>query len=52
MKLSAVREVINGNRIIICDDSIVRGTQLKNLTIKKLWDNGAKEIQFAPPVHL
>jgi amidophosphoribosyltransferase len=48
MKLCAVREVIKGNRIIICDDSIVRGTQLKNLTIKKLWDNGAKEIHVRP----
>lgn len=48
MKLCAVRDVINGNRIIICDDSIVRGTQLKNLTIKKLWDNGAKEIHVRP----
>ena len=48
MKLSAVREVINGNRMIICDDSIVRGTQLKNLTVKKLWDNGAKEIHVRP----
>jgi amidophosphoribosyltransferase len=48
MKLCAVREVINGNRVIICDDSIVRGTQLKNLTIKKLWDNGAKEIHVRP----
>ena len=48
MKLSAVREVIHGNRMIICDDSIVRGTQLKNYTIKKLWDNGAKEIHIRP----
>jgi amidophosphoribosyltransferase len=48
MKLSAVREVISGNRMIICDDSIVRGTQLKNYTIKKLWDNGAKEIHIRP----
>ena len=48
MKLCAVRDVIQGNRIIICDDSIVRGTQLKNLTIKKLWDNGAKEIHVRP----
>ncbi len=48
MKLSAVRDVINGNRMIICDDSIVRGTQLKNYTIKKLWDNGAKEIHIRP----
>jgi amidophosphoribosyltransferase len=48
MKLIAVREIINGNRMIICDDSIVRGTQLKNYTIKKLWDNGAKEIHVRP----
>ncbi len=48
MKLSAVRDVINGHRMIICDDSIVRGTQLKNLTVKKLWDNGAKEIHVRP----
>lgn len=48
MKLVAVRDVINGNRMIICDDSIVRGTQLKNLTVKKLWDNGAKEIHIRP----
>jgi len=48
MKLIAIRDVINGNRMIICDDSIVRGTQLKNYTIKKLWENGAKEIHIRP----
>ncbi|MRR15082.1 MAG: amidophosphoribosyltransferase [Deltaproteobacteria bacterium] len=48
MKLVAVKDVINGNRMIICDDSIVRGTQLKNLTVKKLWDNGAREIHIRP----
>lgn len=48
MKLVAVKDVIKGNRMIICDDSIVRGTQLKNLTVKKLWDNGAKEIHIRP----
>ncbi|MDD5711341.1 MAG: amidophosphoribosyltransferase [Smithellaceae bacterium] len=48
MKLNAVRDVIVGNRMIVCDDSIVRGTQLKNFTIKKLWDNGAKEIHIRP----
>ncbi|HAR98169.1 MAG TPA: amidophosphoribosyltransferase [Syntrophus sp. (in: bacteria)] len=48
MKLSAVREVIQGSRMIVCDDSIVRGTQLKNFTITKLWDNGAREIHVRP----
>ncbi|HPJ96405.1 MAG TPA: amidophosphoribosyltransferase [Syntrophales bacterium] len=48
MKLSAIRDVIAGNRMVICDDSIVRGTQLKNFTVKKLWDNGAREIHIRP----
>ncbi len=43
MKLIPVREIIEGQRIIVCDDSLVRGTQLKNFTIKKLLQNGAKE---------
>ncbi|MFA7683995.1 MAG: amidophosphoribosyltransferase [Syntrophales bacterium] len=48
MKLSAIRDVIAGNRMVLCDDSIVRGTQLKSVTVKKLWDNGAKEIHIRP----
>jgi amidophosphoribosyltransferase len=44
MKLIAVPEIIKGKRIVFCDDSIVRGTQLKNYTIKKLKEHGAKEI--------
>jgi len=48
MKLCAVRDVIRGGRMVVCDDSIVRGTQLKNYTIRKLWDNGAKEIHVRP----
>lgn len=48
MKLIPVKDVINGNRIVICEDSIVRGTQLKNFTIQKLWENGAKEIHVRP----
>jgi len=53
MKIIAVREVIRGNRMVVCDDSIVRGTQLKNFTIKKLWNNGAREIHLrvaCPPL--
>jgi amidophosphoribosyltransferase len=48
MKLIPVKEVICGNRIILCEDSIVRGTQLKNYTIKKLWECGAKEVHIRP----
>ncbi len=48
MKLIPVKEVINGNKIVICEDSIVRGTQLKNFTVKKLWDCGAEEIHVRP----
>ncbi len=48
MKLIAVKDIIEGNKIVICEDSIVRGTQLKNFTIKKLWESGAKEIHVRP----
>ena len=48
MKLIAIKEIIEGNSIVVCEDSIVRGTQLKNFTIKKLWDCGAREIHVRP----
>lgn len=48
MKLIPIKEIIEGNRIIVCEDSIVRGTQLRNFTIKKLWDSGAKEVHIRP----
>lgn len=48
MKLIPIKEIIKGNRIVVCEDSIVRGTQLKNFTIKKLWDAGAKKIHIRP----
>ncbi len=53
MKLIPIKEVVDGNRIVVCEDSIVRGTQLKNFTAKKLWDSGAKEIHVrvaCPPL--
>ena len=40
--------MIEGNSIAICEDSIVRGTQLKNFTIKKLCDCNAKQIHVRP----
>jgi amidophosphoribosyltransferase len=48
MKLIPIEEVIEGNSIVVCEDSVVRGTQLKNYTIKKLWDCGAREIHVRP----
>jgi len=48
MKLLPVREVIEGNRIVLCEDSIVRGTQLRNLTVQKLWEGKAREIHIRP----
>ncbi|MFN3967208.1 MAG: amidophosphoribosyltransferase, partial [Endomicrobiia bacterium] len=48
MKLIPIKEIIEGKRIVVCEDSIVRGTQLKNFTIKKLWECGAKEIHIRP----
>ncbi|KON27041.1 amidophosphoribosyltransferase [miscellaneous Crenarchaeota group archaeon SMTZ-80] len=48
MKLIPIKEIIEGNRIVVCEDSIVRGTQLKNFTIKKLWDCGAREVHIRP----
>jgi amidophosphoribosyltransferase len=53
MKLVPNKVVIEGKRIVFCDDSIVRGTQFKNYTIQKLWENGAKEIHLriaCPPL--
>jgi amidophosphoribosyltransferase len=48
MKLIPIKDIIFGNRIVVCEDSIVRGTQLKNFTIRKLWDAGAREIHVRP----
>ncbi|MDP8256667.1 MAG: amidophosphoribosyltransferase [Candidatus Alcyoniella australis] len=48
MKLLPVPDVIRGNRLVICEDSIVRGTQLKSFTMQKLWDFGAKEVHLRP----
>jgi amidophosphoribosyltransferase len=45
MKLIPVRELIDGKRLLFCDDSIVRGTQLKD-NIQILFDAGAKEVHM------
>lgn len=53
MKLIPIPEIIKGKRIVFCDDSIVRGTQLKNYTVQKMLDCGAKEVHMriaCPPL--
>ncbi len=48
MKLVAIKEIIENNRIVLLEDSIVRGTQLKNVTVEKFWKAGAKELHVRP----
>ena len=47
MKLIPIRELIEGARLLFCEDSIVRGTQLKD-TIQRLYDHGALEVHMRP----
>lgn len=47
MKLIPIRELIQGKRLLFCEDSIVRGTQLRE-TIDRLYDCGAKEVHMRP----
>jgi amidophosphoribosyltransferase len=39
--------MIQGRRLLFCEDSIVRGTQLQD-TIRRLYDYGAKEVHMRP----
>ncbi|MFA6215234.1 MAG: amidophosphoribosyltransferase [Patescibacteria group bacterium] len=49
MKLFPVKELIaTHRRILLCEDSIVRGTQLGNFTLTKLFDCGATEVHVRP----
>jgi amidophosphoribosyltransferase len=47
MKLIPIKELIAGKKILFCEDSIVRGTQLKD-TIQILYDYGALEVHMRP----
>lgn len=52
MKLNTLKDALQGKRIIIVDDSIVRGTTSKKI-VKTLRDAGAKEVHMrisSPPV--
>lgn len=47
MKLLAVQDLIQDKRMILIDDSIVRGTQLRE-TVEFLYQSGAKEVHVRP----
>ncbi|MBN1930580.1 MAG: amidophosphoribosyltransferase [Desulfobacterales bacterium] len=47
MKLIAIKELIEGKKILFCEDSIVRGTQLQD-NIQILYDYGAVEVHMRP----
>ena len=47
MKLLPVHDLIRGKRLLLIDDSIVRGTQLRETT-EFLYANGAKEVHIRP----
>ena len=51
-KLSVLRNAVEGKRIVLCDDSIVRGTQIRE-KVKELKKAGAKEVHVrisCPPL--
>ncbi|WP_101845811.1 amidophosphoribosyltransferase [Halobacillus sp. Marseille-P3879] len=52
MKLSAVRGIVEGKRVVMVDDSIVRGTTSRRI-VKMLKEAGAKEVHVriaSPPI--
>lgn len=52
MKLIPVHELIEGKKLLFVDDSIVRGTQMRE-TVEFLYSNGAKEVHMrsaCPPI--
>ncbi|MBY9009206.1 MAG: amidophosphoribosyltransferase [Candidatus Lokiarchaeota archaeon] len=47
MKLIPIKELITGKRLLFCEDSIVRGTQLRR-QVERLFESGAKEVHMRP----
>ncbi|MCY4378545.1 MAG: amidophosphoribosyltransferase, partial [Candidatus Dadabacteria bacterium] len=52
LKLSVIKEVIDGKKVVVVDDSIVRGTTSRKI-VKMIRDAGAKEVHMrisSPPM--
>ena len=52
MKLIPNKDILKGRRVVFCDDSIVRGTQLRD-NVKEFFDNGTTEVHVrisCPPL--
>ena len=52
MKLIPNGDMLKGQRVVFCDDSIVRGTQLRD-NVREFFDNGAREVHVrisCPPL--
>ena len=52
LKLNLIRSEFEGQRVVIIDDSIVRGTTIRRL-VQSVWDQGPTEVHVAihaPPV--
>lgn len=47
MKLLPIQELIAGRKLLFCEDSIVRGTQLVQ-TIQRIFEAGAEEVHMRP----
>ena len=47
MKLIPIKELIVDKRLLFCEDSIVRGTQLRR-QVERLFESGAKEVHMRP----
>jgi amidophosphoribosyltransferase len=52
MKLMPIPELVSGKRLLLCDDSVVRGTQMRE-TVELLYKCNAKEVHIrsaCPPI--
>lgn len=52
MKLIPVKDLIKDKKLLFCDDSVVRGTQMRNM-VNRLYKTGAKEVHVraaCPPL--